>query len=187
MLTDSKLKSLKPQDKIYRVADRDGIYVTVAPSGSISFRLDHRINGRRESLTLGRYGTDGITLVRARELAMTARKDIREGRSPMIERRRTKAKQKDCGTFGEWANRGLDKAVMAESTRAMRRGIYQRDVARAFQNRQLHEIEPQDIRIFCEGIVARGAPATAIHVRDQVKQVFVYARALRREDRKPRR
>ena len=147
MLTDSKLKSLKPQDKIYRVADRDGIYVTVAPSGSISFRLDHRINGRRESLTLGRYGTDGITLVRARELAMTARKDIREGRSPMIERRRTKAKQKDCGTFGEWANRGLDKAVMAESTRAMRRGIYQRDVARAFQNRQLHEIEPQDIRI----------------------------------------
>lgn len=176
MLTDSKLKSLKPQDKIYKIADRDGIYATVSPSGAISFRLDYRINGRRESLTLGRYGADGITLVRARELAMAARKDIREGRSPMIERRRSKAKQKDCGTFGEWANRWLDKAVMAESTRAMRRGIYLRDVARAFQNRQLHEIEPQDIRILCEGIVARGAPATAIHVRDQVKLVFAYAR-----------
>ncbi|WP_438359833.1 hypothetical protein [Haemophilus parahaemolyticus] len=28
MLTDSKLKSLKPKDKLYKVADRDGLYVT---------------------------------------------------------------------------------------------------------------------------------------------------------------
>jgi len=39
MLNDRKLKSLKPRDKIYKVADRDGIYVTVSPAGAISFRL----------------------------------------------------------------------------------------------------------------------------------------------------
>jgi hypothetical protein len=72
MLTDSKLKALKPKAKIYKVADRDGIYVTVSPTGGISFRLDYRLNGRRESLTLGRYGSDGTTLVRARELAMAS-------------------------------------------------------------------------------------------------------------------
>lgn len=54
MLNDSKIKSLKPKDKIYNIADRDGIYVTVSPAGAISFRLDYRMNGRRESLTLGR-------------------------------------------------------------------------------------------------------------------------------------
>lgn len=176
MLNDSKLKSLKPRDKIYKVADRDGIYVTVSPAGAISFRLDYRMNGRRESLTLGRYGPDGITLVRARELAMTARKEVREGHSPMIDKQRAKAKLQDARTYGEWANKWLDKAPMAESTRAMRRSIYERDVAREFKNRLLPEIEPQDIRALCERIVSRDAPATAIHVREQIKLVFAFAR-----------
>ncbi|ADG11040.1 DUF4102 domain-containing protein [Caulobacter segnis] len=176
MLTDSKLKSLKPQAKMYKVADRDGIFVAVAPSGTVSFRLDYRINGRRETLTLGRYGVGGITLVRARELAMEARKAVRDGQSPMIERRRAKAAQRDCGTFGEWAERWFEKATMAQSTRDMRRSIYLRDVAKVFQNRRLHEIEAMDIRLACEAIVARGAPATAIHVRELVKQVYAFAR-----------
>lgn len=38
MLTDTKLRNLKPQDKLYKVIDRDGLYVAVTPAGSISFR-----------------------------------------------------------------------------------------------------------------------------------------------------
>ena len=38
MLTDTALKQLKPKDKTYKVADRDGMYVAVSPSGSITFR-----------------------------------------------------------------------------------------------------------------------------------------------------
>jgi integrase len=176
MLNDSKLKSLKPQEKLYKVTDRDGIYVTVAPTGAISFRLDYRMNGRRESLTLGRYGPDGITLARARELAMAARVTIREGRSPMIEKQRAKAKMSGAKTFGEWADRWFEKATMADSTRAMRQSIYERDVKAVFANRLMLEIEPQDIRLLCEKIVERDAPATAIHVREQIKLVFAFAR-----------
>ena len=39
MLTDVALKQLRPQQKLYKVADRDGMYVAVAPSGQITFRL----------------------------------------------------------------------------------------------------------------------------------------------------
>ncbi|TIO63930.1 Arm DNA-binding domain-containing protein, partial [Mesorhizobium sp.] len=53
MLTDIALKKLKPKDKIYKVADRDGMYATVSPAGQISFRYDYRMNGRRETVTLG--------------------------------------------------------------------------------------------------------------------------------------
>jgi hypothetical protein len=53
MLTDTALKNLKPKEKPYKVADRDGMYVVVAPSGTIAFRLDYRSNGRRETVTLG--------------------------------------------------------------------------------------------------------------------------------------
>jgi endonuclease YncB( thermonuclease family) len=47
MLTDAALKCLKQKAKMYKVTDRDGMYVRVAPSGAISFRLDYRLNGRR--------------------------------------------------------------------------------------------------------------------------------------------
>ena len=41
MLTDVALKSLKPKTKVYKVADRDGMYVHVSPTGLLSFRLDY--------------------------------------------------------------------------------------------------------------------------------------------------
>ncbi|MFC0687749.1 Arm DNA-binding domain-containing protein, partial [Novosphingobium clariflavum] len=52
MLTDAAIKALKPKDKLYKIVDRDGMYVVVQPSGSIVFRLDYRLNGRRETLTV---------------------------------------------------------------------------------------------------------------------------------------
>ena len=62
MLSDGVLRGLKPQAVLYKVADRDGLYVVVTPRGTISFRMDYRLNGRRETLTIGRYGTkDGIS------------------------------------------------------------------------------------------------------------------------------
>jgi hypothetical protein len=90
MLTDAALKCLKPKAKMYKVSDRDGMYVRVAPSGAISFRLDYRLNGRRETVYLGRYARDGISLARARELCIDARRAIAEGRSPAIEKQREK-------------------------------------------------------------------------------------------------
>lgn len=65
MLTDAALKALKPKEKIYKIADRDGMYVRAMPSGAISFRLDYRLNGGRETVYLGRYGRDGISLASA--------------------------------------------------------------------------------------------------------------------------
>ncbi len=66
MLTDTKLKNLKPSDKLYKVTDRDGLYVAVLKTGVVSFRYDYRINGRRETLTIGKYGRSGINLAEAR-------------------------------------------------------------------------------------------------------------------------
>ena len=54
MLTDAGIKNLKPKEKLYKIADRDGMYVVVQPSGAIVFRYDYRLNGRRETLTLAR-------------------------------------------------------------------------------------------------------------------------------------
>jgi hypothetical protein len=55
MLTDMRLKALKPTGKIYKVADQQGHYVAVTRTGVVSFRFDYRINGRRETLVIGQY------------------------------------------------------------------------------------------------------------------------------------
>lgn len=88
MLTDAAIKALKPKEKLYNIVDRDGMYVVVQPSGAIVFRLDYRLNGRRETLTLGRYGPAGLSLARAREKVVDARRAISEGRSPAQEKQR---------------------------------------------------------------------------------------------------
>lgn len=93
MLTDTKLRNLKPQDNLYKVNDRDGLYVAVTKAGSISFRYNYSINGRQETLTFGRYGVGGITLAEAREQLGEAKKMIAAGKSPAKEKARDKARQ----------------------------------------------------------------------------------------------
>ncbi len=175
MLTDTALKALKPKEKIYKIADRDGMYVRVMPSGAISFRLDYRLHGRRETVYLGRYGRDGISLALAREKCLDAKRAISEGRSPAIEKQRDKRRLKEAKSFGEFGERWLTVAPMADSTRAMRRAIFERELLPVWRNRLLPEITPDDLRTLCAKIVERGAPATAIHVRDIVKQIYGFA------------
>jgi integrase len=175
MLSDTKLRNLKPREKPYKVADRDGLYVVVTPTGTISFRYNYRLNGRQETLVVGRYGTDGITLAEARERLLAAKKLVSEGKSPARQKSREMQKIRDAETFGTWAELWLKHYPMAESTRDMRRSVYERDLKEPFGRLKMTEISHEDLRELCDKIVARGAPATAVHAREVVHMVFRYA------------
>jgi len=175
MLTDTALKNLKPKSAQYKVADRDGMYVTVSPAGTVTFRYDYRLNGRRETLTIGRYGPDGLSLAKARERCLEARRAVADGRSPSQEKQRQKRRLAEAKTFGEFTVRWAAEARMADSTRSMRKSILDRDILPVFQNRLLTEITADDLRDLCNKVKGRGAPATAIHVRDIVTQVYGFA------------
>ena len=175
MLTDTAIKTLKAQQKLYKVSDRDGMYVVVQPSGAIVFRYDYRLNGRRETLTLGRYGPEGLSLARAREKLIDAKRAISEGRSPAQEKQHDKRRLKEAKRFGEFGEKWFQESRMADSTRAMRRSIYERDILPTFRNKLLTEIAPDDLRMMCGKVKDRGAPATAVHVRDIVKLIFAFA------------
>ncbi|ACG77832.1 integrase/recombinase, phage integrase [Phenylobacterium zucineum HLK1] len=151
------------------------MYVHVTTSGSITFRYDYRLNGRRETLTIGKYGPSGLSLARAREKCLDARRAVAEGLSPAQEKQREKRRVLEAKSFGEFGERWFKEAPMADSTRAMRRSIFERDLLPAFRNRLLSEITPDDLRALCAKIKGRGAPATAIHVRDILKQIYGFA------------
>jgi integrase len=151
------------------------MYVNVALSGVITFRYDYRLNGRRETLTIGRYGPSGISLARAREKCIDARRLVSEGQSPAQEKQREKRRILEAKSFGQFGERWFAEAPMADSTRAMRRTIFERDLLPVFRNRLLAEITPDDLRAVCAKVKERGAPATAVHVRDILKQIYGFA------------
>ena len=175
MLTDTKLKNLKPKDKLYKVVDRDGLYVAVSLKGTVSFRYDYRINGRRETLTIGKYGPDGIGLAEAREQLVEAKKLVSQGISVSSMKRDGKNKLKDELTFGEYTDKWLASLKVADSTFDLKRGVVIREILPIFQNKLLKEISTESVLAHCEKICDRGAPSTAVQVREIMSSVFRFA------------
>ena len=52
MLNDARIRGLKPRQKPYKVADRDGLYLFVQPSGSNLWRFDYRFLKNRKTLSV---------------------------------------------------------------------------------------------------------------------------------------
>ena len=50
MLTGTKRRNIKPKDKLYKVNDRNRLYVANTPAGAISFRYNYSIGGRQETI-----------------------------------------------------------------------------------------------------------------------------------------
>lgn len=190
-LSDTKLKNLKPQQKAYKVADRDGMYAVVSPKGTITFRYDYRLAGRRETLTLGQYDAfqasqpkrdpavikygDPLSLADARELLARAKNTVSHGESPARDKADGKKEFRESGTFQTFAEIWLRDAGLADSTAAMRKSILDRDVLPKLGKRKLEEITPSQVLDLCEKIKQRGAPATAVHAREIIQQVYRHA------------
>ncbi len=61
---------------------------------------------------------------------------------------------------------------MADFTRDMLRSVYERELLPVFGKIKLQEISHEDLRALTDRIVEHGAPATAVHPRELVLQIF---------------
>ncbi|MCL2876749.1 MAG: tyrosine-type recombinase/integrase [Betaproteobacteria bacterium] len=200
MLTDTKLKTLKPKEKTYKVVDRDGMYVTVSPAGAITFRYDYRLNGRRETLTLGRYDSTlpgkgtrnlaslefgtSLSLAETRMLLMEAKRLVEAGISPA----RTKAEKRTVAseslTFEEWTQKYFEfksdpksgSEQLADSTLEMRKSTYKRVLAGKLGKLKLDEITPLRLKALLDDLKEKRGPAVALHAREIVLNIFRHAR-----------
>lgn len=199
MLTDTQLRNLKPRDNAFKVADRDGLYVAVSPSGTKAFRYDYRIDGKRETLTVGRYDetlsskgarpedelTFGISLslVEARQLLTRARRQVEAGVSPSKAKIEQRAAESDAETFGAWVGKYFEhkadpksgKEQLADSTLAMRKSVYRRILEVPLGKKRLDEIKPTALAELLDKAKAERGPGPAVHARDVVLLVYRYA------------
>ncbi len=114
-LSDSAIRTAKPKDKPYKLADSGGLYLEVAPSGGKWWRLKYRIGGKEKRLSLGTYPETGLK--EARERREEARKLISEGIDPSAKRQADKAaiEHNTTNTFEAVAREWLGKQQRAAS------------------------------------------------------------------------
>ena len=55
MLSDAKIRSLKPKERPYEVYDDRGLYMVVNPNGSRWWRFKYKYDGRERGISLGVY------------------------------------------------------------------------------------------------------------------------------------
>lgn len=169
MLTDAKIKALAPREALYRVADRDGLYVAVLPSGVKSFRYNSKIAGRQETVNFGQFPV--VTLLMAREKLIEAKRLLLEGRSPAMEKKAKALQKKTEMTVEDALAEWIESAPMADSTRRARTYTIRKVVLPKLGKLRLSELNDADIRRAIEPI-RKTAPATALSTRDIISALY---------------
>src|SRR5690606_9144511 len=89
MLTDTAIKKARAGDKGYHLTDSQGLSIFVTPAGSKVWRFRYRFAGKPKVLSFDSYPE--VSLAEARQLRDEARKLVKAGKDPAIERRKLKA------------------------------------------------------------------------------------------------
>ncbi len=88
-LNDTKIRSLKPSEKPFKVSDSHGLYLLVNPGGSRLWYLKYRINRKESRLGLGAY--PDVSLADARQQRDGIRKLLAQNINPAKQRIADKA------------------------------------------------------------------------------------------------
>ena len=87
-LTEVAIKSSKPREKPYKLADGLGMFLLINPNGSRLWRLKYRFGGKEKLLAIGSYPAVGLK--QTRDFRDTARQLLKDGKDPALERKQLK-------------------------------------------------------------------------------------------------
>jgi integrase len=178
-LNDSKIKGLRPKDKVYRVADGKGLALEVTPPGGKLWRYRFALHGKAGMVSLGAY--PAVTLAEARKKRDDAARLVAKGLNPSQHR-----KAQTANTFRAIAEEYLadQAAIWTPRTLKQRRALMEADLYPAIGDRPINDVSPADMLRLLQGIEAR-APATAVFARQLAGAVFRKAVVTLRADHDP--
>ncbi len=108
-LTDIAVRNAKASDKAYKLYDKSGLFLYVAPSGGRWWRFKYRYLGKEKLISMGVY--PDVTLKEAREKRDEARKELAKGNNPSEIRQKRKQEKllMSVNTFEAVALEWIDK------------------------------------------------------------------------------
>lgn len=91
-LTDTKVRTVKPKEKPFKIADGKGLFLVVQPNGSKYWRFRYRFADKEKLLALGIY--PDVTLADARRKRDEARKQLADAIDPGMAKQLKKRAQR---------------------------------------------------------------------------------------------
>ena len=186
-LNDRQIKHSKPKDKPYKLTDGNGLYLHITPAGGKLWKLDYAIDGKRKTLSIGKY--PHLSLVEAREAAENARKMKAQGIDPSQAKQQAKAERQAAllNTFEhiarDWHQNNISRWKPNHAQRIMR--YLEKDVFPYIGSSPIQELRVAHIKKVLDAITARGVAETAEKIRQWINKIFNYALMLERVDGNP--
>jgi hypothetical protein len=179
MLTDQACRAAKPGPKDRKLSDEKGLYLLVTTAGFKSWRWKYRFGGKERKLTFGPYPE--VSLRQARDYRDDARRLLRDGMDPGVERKRAKARRSNGVDFirsfkgaalhwHELQKPGWKPKHAAEVLSSLETELFPTLGAMA-----LEEVRPADIRDLLVAIQARGALEAAHRLRARISRIYELA------------
>lgn len=189
-LTDIKIKNAKPQPKKYTMPAGNGLTLLVMPDGAKYWRLRYRFGGKGKWISVGRPYPE-TSLKDASAEAVRLRQLIAEGVDPAEHRvvQKLAQRQRIANTFGEAAEAWhlYRKAAWKPRTAAQVREYLDKDLLPSLRGRPLDAISAPELVALVAGIEQRGAFDVAKKIRQWLKAIYSYGRAMGWTEKDPTR
>ncbi len=186
-LTDAKVRNAKPRKRPFKIADGEGLFLLIAPSGSKYWRLRYFLGGKEKLLALGVY--PGITLADARDRRAQARKQLAAGNDPGEARKEIKrqAVLKSANAFETVAREWIGQRRHEWAPRSAKTTLarLEQHILPKLGPRPIAQITSPEVLTMARVVEARGTLETARRVMQICGQIFMYAIATGRAERNP--
>lgn len=187
MLTDTKIKALKPRKGPFRVADTNGLCIEVRPNGSKVWRYRYRHAGKASMATMSFYPALGLADARAERDRL--RVLLKGGGNPslLLSTERLIRANDSSTSFGGIANEWLDKrekeGLSPGSVRRERR-LIDKDMA-IIAKLPITDVSAPVLLAALRKLEKRGILESAHRARSLAARVFRYAIATGRANINP--
>lgn len=180
MLTALKIKTAKPAERAYKLADAGGLFLLVQPNGSKLWRYKFRLQGVEGLHALGTFPEVGLADARAAHSA--SRLLVAKGINPVQARR---AERESRAIAGMRRTKGSFEALCADwdaatsaglrpTTVGQRRREIDKDLLPAFRARAIASITRLELTTTLKSVETR-APEVARNLRNYLWGIFEHA------------
>ena len=193
MLTDTKIKRLKPQIKTFKETDSNGLYLEVRPTGKrfFRFRYRHPQTRKEQVLTIGEY--PAVSLQQAREQRNQAKELLAQGMDPNEHKQEAKQSYKQVEQEKErLANRMTFEQLFREwhkhNSQSERNPsgwsyAYAKDTRQRIEkwllpslgDRPIEEVTPREVISALKAVEAGGALETLKRLKQYAGRMYKYA------------
>jgi len=174
-LTDTKVRSAKPEAKEYSLVDGDGMFLLIHPNGSKYWRFRFRFGGKQHLMAFGVYPE--TSLADARQKREEARRLVAAGVDPREHKRAVKEElAKEIITF-ESVTRGWHASNQKWSESHSGRGLksLEDNLFDAIGKRNIAELKTRDFLIPIKAVEMSGRLEVAARLQQRTTAIMRFA------------